>query len=93
MSYKKATHILPPKLLDQVQKYVDGEYLYIPRISEHKKVWGSATTTRQELQTRNQKIYADYLSGIPVDQLAEDYYLSPKSFQRILTQFKKRRQD
>ena len=29
MSYKKAAHILPRELLEQVQEYVDGEYLYI----------------------------------------------------------------
>ena len=37
MSYKKATQILPQELLSQVQEYIDGEFLYIPRLSAHKK--------------------------------------------------------
>ena len=89
MSYKKASQVLPPKLLEQVQKYVDGEYLYIPRITQNKKNWGSTTATRQELYDRNQQIYQDYLAGIPAKQLAEAYFLSPKSIQRILLQMKK----
>lgn len=89
MSYKKAAHILPRELLEQVQEYVDGEYLYIPRVAENKKDWGSATATRQELQARNQEIYAAYLAGASAEQLAETFFLSPKSIQRILSQMKK----
>ena len=37
MGYKKATHVLPHDLLLKVQEYIDGEFLYIPRISDHKK--------------------------------------------------------
>ena len=40
MSYKKATQILPQELLIKVQEYIDGEFLYIPRISDNKKNWG-----------------------------------------------------
>ena len=63
MSYKKAAHLLPPELLEKIQEYVDGEYLYIPRISSRKKEWGTSTSTRRELQERNAHIYADYLRG------------------------------
>lgn len=89
MSYKKATHVLPPELLEKVQKYVDGEFLYIPRVSDHKKDWGHSTTTRQELKERNAQIYEDYLSGQPMNVLAEKYFLSIKSIQRIIGQMKK----
>lgn len=89
MSYKKATHVLPDDLLLKVQKYIDGEFLYIPRIADNKKVWGTNTSTRQEIQNRNKQIYADYLSGIKMSILAEKYYLSLKSIQRIIRQAKK----
>ena len=88
MSYKKATHVLPDYLLLKVQKYIDGEFLYIPRIADNKKVWGTNTSTRQEIQNRNKQIYADYLSGIKMSILAEKYYLSLKSIQRIIRQAK-----
>ena len=90
MSYKKATQVLPRELLEQVQEYVDGEYLYIPRITENKKDWGSQTNTRRELQARNQRIYQAHLQGASVADLAKEHYLSPKSIQRILSQLKKK---
>lgn len=89
MSYKKATHVLPQELLLKVQEYIDGEFLYIPRISENKKRWGSATSTRQELRNRNECIYAEYLAGQHMEILADKYFLSLKSIQRIVRQLKK----
>lgn len=89
MSYKKATHVLPQELLTKVQEYIDGEFIYIPRVSNNKKNWGTATSTRQELQDRNQQIYMDYLAGEKMECLAEKYFLSVKSIQRIIGQLKK----
>ncbi|HJB07598.1 MAG TPA: hypothetical protein H9716_06985 [Candidatus Enterocloster faecavium] len=91
MGYKKATHVLPPELLLQVQEYIDGEFLYIPRISGQKRDWGTATSTRRELHDRNERIYAEYLGGETMDALAVKYFLSLKSIQRIVGQFKKER--
>ena len=88
MSYKKATHVLPQDLLLKVQEYIDGEFLYIPRVADNKKGWRETTSTRQELQDRNKHIYADYLSGATMETLAEKYYLSLKSIQRIVGQLK-----
>lgn len=90
MGYKKATHVLPHDLLLKVQEYIDGEFLYIPRISDNKKSWGETTSTRQELQDRNQRIYDDYLAGKRMEFLAEKYFLSLKSIQRIIGQLKKK---
>ncbi len=93
MSYKKATHVLPEELLAKVQEYVDGEFLYIPRSSDNKKDWGETTGTRIELKERNKKIYADYLAGAQTEYLAEKYFLSVKSVQRIIGQMKKEHND
>lgn len=90
MSYKKATHVLPQELLSKVQEYIDGELIYIPRLSEHKKNWGATTSTRQALTDRNNQIYGDYLRGISMESLAEKYFLSLKSIQRIVGQLKKK---
>lgn len=30
MGYEKSTSILPPELIQQIQKYVDGKYIYSP---------------------------------------------------------------
>lgn len=62
MGYKKAAQVLLKDLLAKVQKYVDGEFLYIPRAADNKKCWGETTTTRREIKERNRQIYADYVS-------------------------------
>lgn len=53
------------------------------------KHWASEdTTTRQELLRRNQAIYAEYAAGARMEALAEKYFLSVKSIQRIIRQQK-----
>lgn len=90
MSYKKATTVLPTDLLEKVQEYIDGECIYIPRISGNKKEWGTTTSTREELKLRNYQIYKDYLAGFHPTHLAQKYFLSLKSIQRIIGQQKKK---
>lgn len=84
MSYKNATQVLPPELLREVQKYIDGEFLYIPRVPERKKPWGDATSIRKELSDRNQEIRTAYSAGRSPGSLAKQYYLSEKSIYRII---------
>ncbi|MDP4093668.1 MAG: CD3324 family protein [Bacillota bacterium] len=84
MSYKKAVQILPDELLEMIQEYVDGEFIYIPKKEGNKKEWGSNTTTRKELEERDIKIYEDYISGQKLLYLSEKYFLSLKSIQRII---------
>lgn len=40
MKYEKAQNILPEEILELIQEYTDGSYLYIPRKSENKKSLG-----------------------------------------------------
>lgn len=89
MGYIRAEEILPVEMIKQIQKYVDGTNIYIPRKQENRQDWGAKTSYRYELQNRNRSIYQDYLRGISVRELAGDYYLSEKSIQRIIRQEKK----
>ena len=36
MRYQKANEILPVELVELIQDYIDGEYVYIPRKQENK---------------------------------------------------------
>ena len=40
MRYQKANEILPVELVELIQDYIDGEYVYIPRKQENKKGLG-----------------------------------------------------
>lgn len=88
MGYIRAEEFLPIEIIELIQQYVDGTNIYIPRKQENRQVWGSNTAYRCELQNRNERIYQDFLSGKPVKELANCYYLSEKSVQRIIRQKK-----
>lgn len=84
MSYKNAIKLLPKELLEQVQEYVEGRVIYIPKKQENKKQWGENTDTKRFLASRNFQIRSDFQNGMSVKQLSEKYFLSEKSIQRIL---------
>ncbi len=88
MGYRKAEEILPLEIIELIQQYVDGESIYIPRKQANRQDWGSGTGVRQELSLRNQEIYADYIAGSRITELAGKYFLSEKSIQRIVRSMK-----
>lgn len=86
MSYKNSVDLLPKELIEQVQQYVEGKVIYIPKKQENKKRWGENTDTKRFLALRNSQICSDYKSGMSIQQLSEKYFLAEKSIQRILKQ-------
>ncbi len=89
MDYKNAICVLPDALITAIQQHIDGEYLYIPRKEENKKGWGELKNSRRLLDERNIAIFEKYQCGTPVEQLANKYYLSPKTVYKILAKMKK----
>ncbi len=88
MSYRRAEQILPNEIIELIQNYVDGECIYIPRKENSRKNWGENTSIREELKERNLCIYLDYQRGMKGSEIAEKYFLSVKSIQRIIGQMK-----
>lgn len=88
MGYQKPIHLLPKELIEQVQEYVDGQVIYIPKKKDNKKQWGENTDTKQILSTRNRQICLDFQSGMGVKQLSDQYFLTEKSIWRIIKQNK-----
>ncbi|MEE6452513.1 CD3324 family protein [Gottfriedia acidiceleris] len=84
MAYIKATAILPEKLLLEIQKYVQGETLYIPKSEKVHKKWGSRSGTRKLIDNRNQAIKKAFKSGQSIEQLAKEYFLSIETIKKIV---------
>ena len=84
MRYLNAEDVLPAALLEQIQQYADGIYLYIPRRADHRQSWGSSTRYREGLRQRNESIRSLHREGLKPEALAERFHLSVKSIQRIL---------
>lgn len=89
MRYQKAENIFPPDVLALIQEYIDGEYVYIPRKDNNRKQWGDNTHSKIETQNRNRQIYALYKTGVKINKLACEFFLSEKSIERIITQGRK----
>jgi len=89
MGYIKAEEVLPAELVELIQEYVEGQMIYIPKKREHKTAWGTHTGTKDFLCRRNEQICMEYLEGVKVAELAEKYFLTEKSIQRIIRNRKK----
>ncbi len=84
MAYKCAIDLLPEDMLQAIQNYVDGEYIYIPRKDCNRKKWGDTTKTRKDIALRNMEIYTKYNSGVSILELENMYYLSNKTIYKII---------
>ena len=84
MSYIKAEEVLPEELIRQIQQYIDGAYIYIPRKPGTRQPWGQRTDYKAELKMRNERIRNDDGAGESVTELSRRYHLSEKSIRRIL---------
>lgn len=90
MSYQNAKDILPKEIVAQIQQYIQGGIIYIPKKTQNKKGWGENTDTLQTLKIRNQQIYKEYQRGISIFQLSQKYFLVERSIQRIILQEKRK---
>ena len=83
MKYRKASDILPNALLKEVQKYIEGEALYIPKGKARKK-WGEASGGRIFFQQRNEEIRNKFFHKVSIENLAEEYNLSYETVRKIV---------
>lgn len=86
MKYRKASEVFPDELLREIQKYSSGELIYIPKKTE-RQGWGAESGARTFYVQRNQEIRSKFCyrkKGI--DELAQEYNLSPETIRKIVHQ-------
>ena len=86
MKYINANAILPDMLVEELQKYVQAGYIYVPAKNEQHKSWGELSGYRKELDKRNEVIIEKHKNGISIEQLANEYYLSVYAIRKIIYQ-------
>ncbi|MCI9553631.1 MAG: hypothetical protein HFE94_08880 [Acutalibacter sp.] len=86
MKYINANEILPDTLVEELQKYVQAGYIYIPAKIEQHKSWGELSGYRKELKKRNEKIVTEYRNGVSIEKLAACYHLSVYAIRKIIYQ-------
>ena len=80
--YVNAKQILPESLIQEIQKYVKGQHIYIPQTDRQE--WGTSTGVRENMEQRNTEICRSYYGGISISQLAETYNISEERIRGII---------
>ena len=83
MKYRRASDVLPEELLREVQKYTQGEALYVPKARERKK-WGEDSGARSFYRQRNEEIRTRYSQKVSIERLADEFCLSEDMIRKIL---------
>ncbi|KQX51701.1 MULTISPECIES: CD3324 family protein [Paenibacillus] len=84
MSYKNGKDVLPPNLLKQLQEYIQGEIVYIPKKEQKRAGWGENNGTRIIIERRNREIFRLYQTGSTVMELIKVFHLSEDSIRKII---------
>lgn len=84
MKYVKATTVLPEKLIVEIQKYIQGETIYIPKLETTYQKWGASSGTRKYIDDRNASIKYAFKNGHTIHQLAEEHFLSIETIKKIV---------
>ncbi|MDC2866895.1 MULTISPECIES: CD3324 family protein [unclassified Bacillus (in: firmicutes)] len=84
MKYVKAATVLPEQLIIEIQKYVQGETIYIPKQESSYHKWGTRSGGRKQLDDRNRAIKHAFQNGTSIHQLAEEYFLSIETIKKIV---------
>ena len=84
MKYVNASNILPENLIREIQKYVQGETIYIPKPETAFRKWGTLSGGRKLLDQRNSNIKSAFMSGSSIQDLADEYFLSIETIKKIV---------
>lgn len=83
MNYKKGADVLPDRLLQEIQEYVEGCLVYIPKKTD-KAGWGFVSGSRQFIDKRNKTIKLLFAQGEPIRRLAEQFHLGEDTIRKIV---------
>lgn len=84
MKYVKIETVLPENLIMEIQKYIQGKYIYVPSQVEKRKKWGEISGSRTYIKNRNETIRSKYANGHKINNLAEEFFLSVESIKKIV---------
>ncbi|GKV57532.1 hypothetical protein NCCP2222_34790 [Sporosarcina sp. NCCP-2222] len=84
MKYFNAESILPKELVEELQKYVNGEMVYVPIAKDLHKRWGECSGIKKQLTARNHAIRQQFSLGVTIEQLSNQFFLSHDSIKKIV---------
>lgn len=83
MKYKNAAEVLPHGLLREIQCFIEGELLYIPK-TESKQEWGAVSGSKKFYSERNCRIRELFSNGASIQELSSSFGLSGSTIKKII---------
>ena len=84
MKYRNAGEFLPQELLAELQKFAEGELIYVPNRPQRKAGWGTRNGSRERYALRNMQMVHHYQRGESIDELSRKFFLSRDSVKKII---------
>lgn len=84
MKYVNATNVLPEELVMELQKYIQGETLYIPKEKKAHRKWGANSGARERIEKRNERMKEAFVDGASIEELASCFFLSQETVKKIV---------
>ena len=82
MKYRNAAELLPPQLLQELQKYAQGETFYVPKVK--RESWGAGTGAKSFFSRRDSDIRNQFSRGIGLEKLSEEHFISEDAVKKIV---------
>jgi len=82
VKYRSAAELLPPRLLQELQQYAQGETLYVPKIK--RKSWGEGTGAKKFYAKRDFEIRNRFSRGTGMNDLSDEYSISEDAVKKIV---------
>lgn len=83
MNYRKGSEVLPARLLKEIQEYVEGDLVYIPK-KGNKAGWGQKSGARELIDQRNRIILGLYEQGVAITELSNQFHLGEETIKKIV---------
>ncbi|MDX8364694.1 CD3324 family protein [Cytobacillus sp. IB215665] len=84
MSKSTIREKIPKELLRELQKYVQGETIYVPKSKKNYQKWGACSGGRKAINDRNSLLKSEFNNGKSIDQLADEFFLSQATIKKIV---------
>jgi Mor family transcriptional regulator len=79
----KGKDVLPARLLKEIQEYVEGSLVYIPKKS-NKAGWGYLSGARESIDQRNKRMINLFECGKSIGDLAKQFHLGEDTIKKIV---------
>ena len=84
MKYVNAAEVLPQTLIIEIQRYINGELLYVPIGGDSHKVWGEKSGSKNYYDTRNRKMKDMYQNGESIEKISQKFGLAYETVRKII---------